>query len=138
VDIYERLSQDPIAKAWPPDTHNTYLAFYQRLTESNPLIVKIGKGGLSFYKEIDDNPVFVCHFNAMPQRGRNELGFADFRFDILSQWLNTDTIVQTWQKMVSAEIRIKTGKRWVTLHFPLTRVNEVADLFNRHIIARVK
>jgi hypothetical protein len=74
----------------------------------------------------------------MPQRGRNDLGFADFRLDTLSQRLNADTIVRALQKAAPPEIHVKANKRWCTLHFPLIQANEVAELFDRHIISKVK
>lgn len=138
MDIHNLLSQNPIAQAWPLNIRNAYLAFYKRLTKSIPLSVKIGKGGLSFYKETKDGSVFVCHFNAMPQRGRTDLGFADFRFDALRQRLNMDTTIRALQKTAPPEIHIKVNKLWCSLHFPLTRANDVADLFTEHIISKVK
>lgn len=138
MDIHNLLSQNPITQAWPLDIRNAYLAFYKRLTKRAPLSVKIGKGGLSFYKELKDASVFVCHFNAMPQRGRTDLGFADFRFDALRQRLNVDTTIRTIQKTASPEIHIKVNKLWCSLHFPLTQANDVADLFTTHIISKVK
>lgn len=137
MDIQQLLSQDPIAKGWTIDTRNTYLAFYQRLTKSTPLMVRIGKGGLSFYKRTKSGLVFLVHFNAMPQRGRYDLGFADFRFDALRQHMNVDTIVRALQKAAPPDIQIKVNKLWCSLHFPLTLADNVADLLTQHIIAKV-
>lgn len=136
--IHQLLAHDPVAQSWAFDTRDAYLAFSQRLMKSTPLEIKIGKGGLSYYKAVKNGSVFVCHFNAMPQRQRNDLGFADFRFDALRPYLDPDETVQAMQKAAPSDIQIKVNKLWCSLHFPLTRLKDVTDLFSEHIIAKVK
>lgn len=45
-----------------------YKTFTNLITSKEPLEIKSGKGGLSYYK----NGVFVCHFNAQPQKKRED------------------------------------------------------------------
>lgn len=136
MDMQDILSQNPISREWTLETRKTYQAFYQRMTYSTPLLIKIGKGGLSFYKETANAPIFVCHFNAQPQSNKYDLGFADFRFDALRKYLNVEETIGLIQKMAPPEIVIKVNKLWCSLHFPLNLTEEVASLFVQHIVTR--
>lgn len=136
MDLQDILSQNPISRVWTLETRKTYQAFYQRMTYSTPLLIKIGKGGLSFYKETANAPIFVCHFNAQPQSNKYDLGFADFRFDALRKYLNVEETIGLIQKMAPPEIVIKVNKLWCSLHFPLNLTEEVASLFVQHIVTR--
>lgn len=110
-----------------------YRFFTDCLTRQENLIIKNGKGGLSYYK----NGVFVCHFNAQPQKKREDLGFADFRYDALLPYLEVEETISAIQKEASTEVKIKSHKLWCSLHFPLSKVEHVSDLFLKHIISKV-
>ena len=96
-------------------------------------MVKTGKGGLSYYK----NGVFVCHFNARPQKNREDLGFADFRYDVLRPFLNIEQTISAIRQDALPDVQIKSHKLWCSLHFPFSLMEHVADLFLKHIILKV-
>jgi hypothetical protein len=110
-----------------------YKLFSAQLTPNEELTVKRGKGGLSYYK----HGVFVCHFNAQPQKKRTDLGFADFRYDALREYLDVEKSMEAMKSDASAEVHIKSHKLWCSLHFPLSQLEHIADLFSRHIISKV-
>ena len=110
-----------------------YKIFSDRLMTHETLTTKTGKGGLSYYKD----GVFVCHFNAQPQKKRDDLGFADFRYDVLRPYLEIEATIAAIQKVASPEVQIKSRKLWCSLHFPLSKMEHVADLFLTHIISKV-
>ena len=114
-----------------PDT--AYQHFSDHLTLDETLTIKNGKGGLSYYK----NGVFVCHFNARPQKNRDDLGFADFRYDALRPYLDIDETISAIRKEALPEVEIKSHKLWCSLHFPLSKMKHVAELFLKHIISKV-
>lgn len=138
MNLHKLLSQDPIAEKWTPDMCDLYVAFYERLSEHNALTVKIGKGGLSFYKPIKDESVFVCHYNALPRRARPDIGFADFQFEPLRPYLKVDTMLRKLQKAAMPEVEIKLNKLWCSLHFLHAYDMDVADLLTRYIVSKVK
>ena len=111
----------------------SYKLFSDKLMQHETLTVKTGKGGLSYYK----NGVFVCHFNAQPQKKRDDLGFADFRYDALRPYVDTEATIAAIQKVASSEVQIKSHKLWCSLHFPLSKMEHVADLFLTYIISKV-
>ena len=110
-----------------------YTFFSDKLMQHETLTVKSGKGGLSFYK----NGVFVCHFNAKPQGKRDDLGFADFRYDALRPYLDIESTMAVIQQEALPEIQIRSHKLWCSLHFPLSKMEHVADLFLKHIISKL-
>ena len=114
-------------------TDVAYKFFSDKLMQHETLTVKGGKGGLSYYK----NGVFVCHFNARPQKKRDDLGFADFRYDVLRPYLDIEKTLAALQHEALPELQIKSHKLWCTLHFPLSRMEHVADLFLKHIITKL-
>ena len=116
----------------PPDL--AYKFFSGKLMQHETLNVKSGKGGLSYYK----NDVFVCHFNAQPQAKNPDLGFADFRYESLCPYLDIDNTIAAIQKDALPEVELKQHKLWCTLHFPLSKMEHIADLFLKHIISKVK
>ena len=138
MDIQRALLQNPISREWSLGTRKIYQAFYRQMTQTTPLAIRIGKGGLSFYKEMVEGSVFVCHFNAKPQSRKDKLGFADFRFDAIGQYLNVSDTLQLMQNTASKEIVIKVNKLWCSLHFPLKLADEVADLLVQHIVTKIK
>jgi hypothetical protein len=99
-----------------------------------PLTVKRGKGGLSYYK----HRVFVCHFNARPRSGQEDVGFADFRFDALRPYLEIEPTIRAMQDDALPQVQIKSHKLWCGLHFPLSLVEHVAGLFRDHILSNVR
>lgn len=138
VDIRQLLDASEIAKGWLLDVRETYAAFHNHLTQEESLIVKVGRGGLSFYKETRTGPVFVCHFNAAPQRGKSDLGFADFRFDALREQLDLSATLKSILAAAPPEVQVKVNKLWCSLHFPLTSADRVAEIFVQHIIAKIE
>src|SRR5688572_4419781 len=110
-----------------------YKHFSDQLIRHETLTIKSGKGGLSYYK----NGVFICHFNAKPQKNRDDLGFADFRYDALRPYLDIDGTISALQKEALPEVQIKSHKLWCSLHFPLSKMEHVADLFLKYIITKV-
>ena len=114
-----------------PDT--AYKYFSDHLTRDETLTIQSGKGGLSYFK----SGVFVCHFNARPQKNRDDLGFADFRYGSLRSYLDIDEVISAIQQEAIPEVEIKSHKLWCSLHFPLSKMEHVADLFLKHIISKV-
>ena len=132
------FDNDPFARKWTPPTRVTYQRFCDRVMRNEPLGVKTGNGGLSFYKPTATGNVFVCHFNAAPRGGEELLGFADFRKDVLQDRLDFELTLQDMGQALGPESPIKVGKKWCSMHFPLVRAPEVADIFAEHLIARVQ
>jgi hypothetical protein len=60
MNIQKLLAEDPIAQNWSAQTRKNYVAFSRRLANNHPLTLKIGKGGLSYYKATPSGMVFVC------------------------------------------------------------------------------
>ena len=87
-------------------TDFAYNFFSDKLMQDEVLKVKSGKGGLSYYK----NDVFVCHFNAKPQKTRDDLGFADFRYDSLRPYLDIEKTISAMQQEALPEVQIKSHK----------------------------
>lgn len=110
-----------------------YELFSTYLMQTEQLTVKSGKGGLSYYK----HGVFVCHFNARPRQNREDLGFADFRYDGLRPYLDVENTIAAIQHDALPAVQIKGHKLWCSLHFPLSELEHIADLFLRHIICKV-
>jgi hypothetical protein len=137
AEFLQRIAQDKIAQTWTPETRAIYQDFYQHLTQRTPLDIKIGKGGLSFYKANGPQKVFVCHFNAEPRKGQHDIGFADFRYAGLSNLLDVKGAIQAIQANASSEVEIKVHTLWCSLHFPIGLGRHVAQLFLDHIIAKI-
>lgn len=110
-----------------------YELFSAHLLQLEPLIIKNGQGGLSYYK----SGMFVCHFNARPQKKREDIGFADFRYDALRPYLDVETTIHAIQNDALPVVQIKSHKLWCSLHFPLSELDHVAELFLRHIISNI-
>jgi hypothetical protein len=135
--IEKLLEQNTISQDWSSELCAHYIYFSERLMAQTPLIVKIGKGGLSYYKSIGAEQVFVCHFNAKPQSKRDDLGFADFRFDALSKHLDIPATLQTLQELALPNVQIKPHKLWCSIQFLLIEVDVIAELFQQHIISKL-
>jgi hypothetical protein len=138
MDIRKLLAQDPIAEAWTPELRDLYVAFYERLSEHNVLTVKVGKGGLSFYKAVKDAQVFVCHYNVLPRRAWPDIGFADFQFEPLRPYLKVEAMLRKLQRAAPPEIEIKVNKLWCSLHFLHAYDMDVANLLTQQIVSKVK
>ena len=110
-----------------------YKLFTDQLMRYETLTIKSGSGGLSYYKY----GVFVCHFNARPRKDRDDLGFADFRYNSLRPYLDIDATISALQKEALPEVEIKSHKLWCSLHFPLSKMKHVGDLFLKHIITKI-
>ena len=114
-----------------PET--AYKCFSDQLMRDETLTIKTGKGGISYYK----NGVFVCHFNAKPRKDRDDLGFADFRYDALRPYLDIERTISILRKEALPEVEIKSHKLWCSLHFPLSKLEHIANLFLKHMITKV-
>jgi hypothetical protein len=126
-----------ITASWSGSARACYQCFTERLSQDAPLTIKVGKGGLSYYKQTAHGRLFVCHFNAIPRRETSELGFADFRQDLLAPVLDVPRMIADLQAAVGSDLAIKPGKVWCSLHFPLARSADVADAFRVHLIAKL-
>lgn len=115
------------------NSEEAYYFFTDCIMSHETLTIKSGKGGLSYYK----NGIFVCHFNARPQSKRDDIGFADFRYDVLRPYLDTDETISAIQKDAAPEVEIRSHKLWCSLHFPLSKSEHIAQLFLKHIITKV-
>jgi hypothetical protein len=135
--ITEVLAHDRISQAWTPEVRAIYIRFSVQLMRSYPLQIKIGKGGLSYTLNFQGDHIFACHFNAKPRSSRDDLGFADFRYDALRPHLDVDAAIKAITQAAPPEIEVKARKLWCSLQFPLTSANTVADLLREHIIVRI-
>lgn len=117
------------------ESDTAYKLFSEELMRHETLRIKSGSGGLSYYKD----GIFVGHFNARPKKDRDDLGFADFRYDSLLPYLDVEAALPAMQQEVLPDVQIKGHKLWFWcgLHFPLSRMEHVADLFFRHVTSRV-
>jgi hypothetical protein len=106
-------------------TDEAYTYFSNQLKRNETLTIRSGTGDLSYY----ESDVFACHFNAQPQAKRDDLGFADLRYDALRAYLDVGPTISAIQKEALSEIQIRRHKLWCTLHFPLSLLEHVADLF---------
>lgn len=133
----DRIFDHALAADWSPETRAIYRDFSERLMRQAALTVKVGKGGLSYYKTSAGGPIFVCHFNAAPRGGNADLGFADFRRDTLERVLDFPMMLAALQAALGPEITIKSGKIWYSFHFPLARRAEIADALGEQIVAQI-
>lgn len=135
--LLNTLDQDSIVQTWSPELQAHYRAFTEQLMQDAPLNIKVGKGGLSYYLPYKGHPLFVCHFNARPQGKRDDLGFADFRYDTLQKLIDIDGTIAAMQAYDTHEIIVKRHKLWCSVEFLLVRECEVAELFRQHIVAKL-
>ncbi|MCA0457197.1 MAG: hypothetical protein LCI00_24710 [Chloroflexi bacterium] len=135
--LLDTLDQNPIVETWPPELQAHYQAFTEQLTLGVPLKIKVGKGGLSYYLPHNGQSLFICHFNAKPQGKRDDLGFADFRYDRLQKIIDIDETIAAMQAFDTHEIIVKRHKLWCCVEFLLERECEVAALFRQHIVAKL-
>src|SRR5687768_9807086 len=112
MNIEAYLREQALIWKWSPQAEASYRQFSNLLMQHSTLDIKIGKGGLSYYKPTPTGSVFVCHFNARPQSKRDDIGFADFRFDALRDRLDLDATLQALQAAASPDIQIKVNKLW--------------------------
>jgi hypothetical protein len=133
----DRISDHALAAQWSPETQAAYRDFSERLMQQDALTVKVGKGGLSYYKTTASGPIFVCHFNAHPRGGTGDLGFADFRRDALERVLDFPAVLAELQALLGPEIAIKSGKIWYSFHFPLARRAAIADALREQIVSKI-
>ncbi|HEY0605738.1 MAG TPA: hypothetical protein VGD58_22635 [Herpetosiphonaceae bacterium] len=136
------MNLDPIwnhalAAQWSPETRAIYRDFSERLMRQDVLSVKVGKGGLSYYKATSSGPIFICHFNAQPRYSTGDLGFADFRRDTLERVLDFPALLAGLQSALGPEIEIKAGNIWYSFHFPLARRAQIADALREQIVAQI-
>lgn len=129
----DRIADHALAAQWSPEIRATYREFSERLMQHDALTIKVGKGGLSYYK----GPIFVCHFNARPRGGSDDLGFADFRRDTLERVLHFPAMLADLQAALGPEIAIKAGNIWYSFHFPLARRAEIAEALREQIVSKI-
>ncbi|HEY0733980.1 MAG TPA: hypothetical protein VGD69_03670 [Herpetosiphonaceae bacterium] len=134
----DRILSHAIAAQWSPEARAIYHDFSERLMQQDALSVKVGKGGLSYYKTTSSGPIFVCHFNAQPRSSTGDLGFADFRRDTLEHVLDFPAVLTGLQSALGPEIAIKSGNIWYSFHFPLARRAEIADALREQIVANIR
>lgn len=131
------IESHPIARAWTPAVAERYRRFARSVAGGHELEVTIGRGGLSFYAHSDRRRTFVCHFNATPRAGRDELGFADFQPRAVAPPLDADTVLADLQRRLGATIALRAGKAWCGAHFASERDADVATAFRQAIVDAV-
>lgn len=104
------------------------------LAGAHELEITIGRGGLSFYAHSAAGRTFVCHFNAAPRRGRNDLGFADFKPYALAPQLDPEAVIRDLQHRLVPTIELRAGKAWYGAHFDREQDPDVAEAFRLAIL----
>ena len=133
----ESIESHPIAAMWAPDVADRYRAFARVVAGGNELETTIGRGGLSFYAHRSGNRIFVCHFNAAPRSGRDDLGFADFKPAALARRTDPDAVAADLQRRLGPDITLRRGKAWYGAHFARERDADVAAAFRDAVVAAV-
>ena len=131
------IESHPIAATWAPDVEARYREFARVLGADHALEITIGRGGLSFYAFPDAGRTFICHFNAAPRSGRDDLGFADFKPRALGPQLDPDAVVADLQRRLGASVVLRAGKVWCGAHFASERDAQVAAAFRHAVVAAV-
>jgi hypothetical protein len=136
-ELLSQIKRDPIARTWSASQNDLYLTFSRILFAYHDLIVKVGKGGLSYYKTIGDKRVFIAHFNASPRKGSPNTVFADFRLDSLRSHLDLSHAIESMRLAASPDTTIKLSHSWCSFHFPTSQTEGVAALFKKNIVSIV-
>ena len=132
------IESHPIAGIWAPDLVARYLEFARVLGAKHALEITIGRGGLSFYAHPGAaRRTFICHFNAAPRSGRDDLGFADFKPRALAPQLDPDAVVADLQRRLGPSVGLRAGKVWYGAHFASKRDAHVAAAFRDAVVAAV-
>jgi hypothetical protein len=137
TNVQELFSQQPtITGAWPAATRALYQTFTDHLGRDTPVTIKVGKGGLSYYAATGQGRLFVCHFNAQPRGAVPDVGFADFRQDVLLPFLDVPTMRSELQAALGGP-EINVGAIWCSFRFPLAHSAAVADALRTHLLAKL-
>lgn len=130
----DAIESHPLAHEWAPALLGRYRRFAQVLAGPHALGITIGRGGVSFYATTVTGRTFACHFNAVPRRGRDDLGFADFRPKALAPQLDPDGVIADLQRRLGPGIELRAGKVWYGAHFSRERDDHVAHAFGRAVV----
>ena len=133
----ESIEAHLIAGTWAPDLVARYREFARVLGADHALEITIGRGGLSFYAQPGAGRIFICHFNAAPRSGRDDLGFADFTPRALAPQLDPDAVVADLQRRLGSSVELRAGKVWHGAHFASERDAHVAAAFRDAVVAAV-
>ena len=128
----DAIESHPIAQEWDEAVAGRYRNFADVLAFDHELEITIGRGGLSFYTPGPRK--FLCHFNASPRTGRHDLGFADFKPQVLAPQLDPDAVVADLQRRFGSEIPLRAGKVWYGAHFLSEHDALVAAAFRSAIV----
>ena len=124
----------PIATGWDRALTARYVRFAHVLAGPHELEITIGRGGLSFYANSAGRRAFVCHFNAAPRAGRDDLGFADFKPHALAPQLDPEAVIRDMKRRLAPTIELRAGKAWYGAHFDREQDSDVADAFRLSIL----
>lgn len=133
----ESIESDPIAETWAPELAARYREFARVLAGSHELEITIGRGGLSFYAHPAAGRAFICHFNAAPRSGRDDLGFADFKPHALGPHVDPRGVIADLQRRLGPGIPLSAGKVWCGAHFARERDADVAQAFRDAVVEAV-
>ena len=134
VNVLSAVESHPIAGTWAPGVLTRYRQFAATLAGDHELEVTIGRGGLSFYAETAAGRTFICHFNAAPRIGREDLGFVDFRPLDLAPQLDPHAVVADLRQRLGASVELRSGKIWHSAHFDSGREVGVAESFRQSVV----
>lgn len=133
----EPIESDPIAETWTPDLAARYREFARVLADGRGLEITIGRGGLSFYARSAAGRTFICHFNAAPRSGRDDLGFADFKPHALGPHVDSRGVIADLQRRLGPAVPLSAGKVWYGAHFARERDADVARAFRDAVVEAV-
>jgi hypothetical protein len=109
-----------------------YARFRDRVVAGDPVDVKAGPGGLSFYVSIDGRRRFACHFNARPRREESNRGFADFKPQ--DTGLDQVRVTARLEELLQGKAECRRGARWWSAHFAADQDLLVADAFRKVVV----
>ncbi len=109
-----------------------YARFRDGIVHDDPVEVKAGPGGLSFYVTIDGKRRFACHFNARPRRAEAGRGFADFK--PRETGLDHERVISRLEALLSGRAECRRGPTWWSAHFAASEDDAVAAAFRMAVI----
>jgi len=128
----DAIESDPTAKEWDRALADRYRRFAEELASDHGLRITVGRGGLSFYAPGMGR--FLCHFNASPRKGREDLGFVDFKPHVLVPELDPSAVVVDLQRRLGFEIPLRAGKVWYGAQFLREQDALVAAAFRLAVV----
>ena len=114
------------------DDEARYLRFRGRLVADDPVEIKSGPGGLSFYVAVAGRRRFACHFNARPRRAESGRGFADFK--PAETGLDADGVVSELERLLADRAECRRGAAWWSAHFVASEDEAVASAFRAAVL----